>query len=208
MEGEIKIVVVDDPVLATTLEITTGAKVVNAPHPRGAADTIRKGRANVAAVDLDRPGGPGLIAAIRGANKQANVLGITEEGSALIAALVLGAGGCGFAPPRGGLRSALDRAAAGELVLPASDLAAALSRLPRPVTAADKLGGLSARETEILRSLAAGLSVAQVSMALRITPLTVQSHIKNILAKLGMHSKVEAVTLAWRAGLGSSVRTA
>jgi DNA-binding NarL/FixJ family response regulator len=208
MEGEIKVVVVDDAELATTLEITVGTRVVNAPHPRGAADMIRKGGARVAVVDLDRPGGPGVIAAIRGANRQANVLGVTEEGSALVAALVLGAGGCGFAKPRAGLRSAIDRAAAGELVLPASDLAAALSRLPRPVTAADRLGSLSPRETEILRSLASGLSIAQVSMALRITPQTVQSHIKNILAKLGVHSKVEAVTLAWRAGLGSSARTA
>jgi DNA-binding CsgD family transcriptional regulator len=36
----------------------------------------------------------------------------------------------------------------------------------------------------------------------------VQSHVKNILAKLGVHSKVEAVRLAWRNGLGSATRTA
>jgi DNA-binding CsgD family transcriptional regulator len=38
--------------------------------------------------------------------------------------------------------------------------------------------------------------------------MTVQSHVKNILAKLGVHSKVEAVTMAWRMGLGSATRSA
>ena len=38
--------------------------------------------------------------------------------------------------------------------------------------------------------------------------MTVQSHVKNILAKLGVHSKVEAVTLAYRFGLSSVTRIA
>ena len=40
----------------------------------------------------------------------------------------------------------------------------------------------------------------EIAALLGISPMTVQSHVKNVLAKLGVHSKVEAVRLAWRFG--------
>ena len=45
---------------------------------------------------------------------------------------------------------------------------------------------------------------AEVAEAFGISPLTVQSHVKNILAKLGVHSRVEAVRIAWRHGLADA----
>jgi DNA-binding NarL/FixJ family response regulator len=60
---------------------------------------------------------------------------------------------------------------------------------------------LTPRETEILRSLAGGKTTRQVARHLGISALTVQTHVKSIMAKLGVHSKIEAVTLAWRLGL-------
>ena len=54
---------------------------------------------------------------------------------------------------------------------------------------------LTGREHEILRLLADGSSTSEIASELGISPMTVQSHVKNILAKLGVHSKVEAVTL-------------
>ena len=71
-----------------------------------------------------------------------------------------------------------------------------------------KLEFLTTRELEILRALADGASTAEIAASLGIRPMTVQSHVKNILSKLGVHSKVEAVTLAWRFGLGSVIRSA
>ena len=65
---------------------------------------------------------------------------------------------------------------------------------------------LTARETEILRALASGETTGEIADDLRISPLTVQSHVKSILAKLGVHSKIEAVTMAWRFGLASVSR--
>jgi two-component system nitrate/nitrite response regulator NarL len=67
---------------------------------------------------------------------------------------------------------------------------------------------LTARETEILRALAAGEVTGTIASDLGISPLTVQSHVKSILAKLGVHSKIEAVTLAWRHGVAVTSRTA
>jgi two-component system nitrate/nitrite response regulator NarL len=78
----------------------------------------------------------------------------------------------------------------------------------RPPVAEFALRRLTARETEILQALAAGDSTPAIAERLGISPLTVQSHVKSILSKLGVHSKIEAVTLAWRHGLAPATRTA
>jgi two-component system nitrate/nitrite response regulator NarL len=54
---------------------------------------------------------------------------------------------------------------------------------------------------QVLRSLAGGLPTAEIAADLGIRPMTVLSHVKSILVKLGVHSKLEAVTLAWRSGM-------
>jgi two-component system nitrate/nitrite response regulator NarL len=60
---------------------------------------------------------------------------------------------------------------------------------------------LTPREVEVLETLAAGWSTDEAARALHISPLTLRGHVKNILAKLGAHSKLEAVTIALRLGL-------
>jgi DNA-binding NarL/FixJ family response regulator len=69
-------------------------------------------------------------------------------------------------------------------------------------------GGLTEREMDVLRELAAGRSTEQVATALFISVLTVRSHVKSILAKLGAHSKLEAVTYAIHHGLVDTSRPA
>lgn len=61
--------------------------------------------------------------------------------------------------------------------------------------------GLTAREREVLRLLAAGRSQTAVALELVISPKTVGTHIQRILTKLGAHSRAEAVALAHRHGL-------
>jgi len=130
-----------------------------------------------------------------------------------LAAGALAAGACGVvsSEPKGeALLASFRRALAGELVLPAIHLSNLVDRLRggRDATAAGRLDFLTGREREILRLLADGSSTMEIAKTLGIRPMTVQSHVKNILAKLGVHSKVEAVTLAWRSGLGNATRTA
>ena len=60
---------------------------------------------------------------------------------------------------------------------------------------------LTPRELETLAALAAGSSTAMTAATLHISPLTVRSHVKSILHKLRVHSKLEAVTFAIRNGL-------
>lgn len=59
---------------------------------------------------------------------------------------------------------------------------------------------LTRRELEILQMLAKGLSNEAISRQLYISPTTARNHIQNILGKLGVHSKLEAVAYAVRAG--------
>lgn len=57
---------------------------------------------------------------------------------------------------------------------------------------------LTAREQNILQLLAEGFSAATISRDLCISRATVRNHIQHILAKLGLHSKLEAVAYAYR----------
>jgi two-component system, NarL family, nitrate/nitrite response regulator NarL len=97
------------------------------------------------------------------------------------------------------------RAAEGDMILPAGEIGAILDRLQSSRRARSEaeqlLGQLSAREIQILRALSEGKSTTEVATSLFISPLTVQSHVKSILSKLGVRSKLEAVMLALRHGL-------
>ncbi len=61
--------------------------------------------------------------------------------------------------------------------------------------------GLSPREIDVLRLLSNGLRNAAIAQALCISPKTVASHIHGIFAKLGVHTRAEAIAFAYREGL-------
>ena len=59
---------------------------------------------------------------------------------------------------------------------------------------------LTPRETEVLHHVAAGLQNKEVARNLGLSLATVRNHVHNILVKLGVHSKLEAVSLSFRNG--------
>jgi DNA-binding NarL/FixJ family response regulator len=75
---------------------------------------------------------------------------------------------------------------------------ALLRRSPSTIAPASDL---TAREREILRLLADGLTTADIARELFISRKTVGSHIEHILRKLHVHSRTEAVAFAYREGL-------
>ena len=74
------------------------------------------------------------------------------------------------------------------------------SGLPKPNV------NLSPREREILALLADGKTQQQIASTLVISPKTVATHIQHLLAKLGVHSRAQAVAVAFKLGLGPEVQ--
>ncbi len=72
----------------------------------------------------------------------------------------------------------------------------------RPGSQASVLRGLTAREHEVLRLLAAGRSNREIATELFIAPKTASVHVSNILAKLGAASRTEAAAIAYAEGIG------
>ncbi len=96
------------------------------------------------------------------------------------------------------------QAAEGEIVMPTSLLLGLLARTPRTQThplAEQNQDQLTPREAEILMLLAQGKSGSAIAAELKIAPRTVRTHLRTLLDKLGVHSRLEAVTYALRHGL-------
>jgi DNA-binding NarL/FixJ family response regulator len=80
------------------------------------------------------------------------------------------------------------------------ELLSRVRRLLSRTTHTAVASGLTGRELEVLRFLAAGFSQKGIAEELVISPKTVGTHIERIFRKLGVHSQSQAVALAYREG--------
>nr|WP_294692549.1 response regulator transcription factor [uncultured Friedmanniella sp.] len=121
----------------------------------------------------------------------------------------LEAGASGFLlkdAPATQLVQAIRAAAAGDALLAprvTRRLIAAFTR-SRPRTELEVPAELTARELEVWRLLAEGLSNAEIGQRLQIGDATVKTHVARVLAKLGVRDRVQAVVAAYRAGVAGS----
>jgi DNA-binding NarL/FixJ family response regulator len=98
------------------------------------------------------------------------------------------------------LVSALQRVAAGEFLLPTDTLRRIIRRqrieFSRQRQRSDVIQRLTERELEILALLGAGLDNRSIAERLFVSVTTVRSHVQHLLAKLDLHSRLEAAVLA------------
>jgi DNA-binding NarL/FixJ family response regulator len=120
----------------------------------------------------------------------------------------LRAGASGFLlkdAPRADLLTAVRCAAAGDALLSPSvtrRLIEAFARRPPETTPSpSRLASLTLRERDILLRLARGRSNAEIAADLFVSEATVKTHVGHLLAKLGLRDRVQAVILAYEAGL-------
>jgi DNA-binding NarL/FixJ family response regulator len=85
------------------------------------------------------------------------------------------------------------------------EFAAAAPVAPTPPPGLDEL---TARELEVFRCVARGLSNAEIAAALVVGETTVKTHVARLLMKLGLRDRVQAVVLAYESGIAIPGRTA
>jgi len=133
------------------------------------------------------------------------ILTTFERDEYIFAALRAGASGFLLknAPPED-LIAAVRIVAAGEALLAPSvtrRIIAEFAALPPPRVAAPEFADLTEREVETLRLVARGLTNAEIAAALFVGESTVKTHVSNVLSKLGLRDRVQAVVWAYEGGV-------
>ena len=212
----IRVVIADDQELVRTgfrviLDSELDIEVVGeAGDGREAIEVARRHRPDVVLMDVRMPHLDGLEAT-RG------IVADVEEGPRVLILTTfdldeyvyeaLRSGASGFLlkdGPAEQLISAVRVVARGDALLApriTRRLIAEFARSPSPTARPERLDALTGRELDVLKLVARGLTNAEIARELYVAETTVRTHLGHILTKLGLRDRVQAVVLAYEAGL-------
>ena len=165
---------------------------------------------DVAVVDLGLPDGYGgdLIKELREKNPQAQALVLSASLDKAEVARAVEAGAAGVLHKSVGMEEVVEtvwRLRAGETLLPVEEVVELLrfagSRRKREHEVRQAIAQLTDREKEVLQALTEGLDGREIAERLRISHKTERNHMASILAKLGVHSRLQALVFALRYGI-------
>ena len=201
-----RVVVADDQTavregLVTLLSTMAGIEVVgSAADGEQAVALVAQHAPDVVLMDLRMPQLDGIEATRRirdnHAGVQVVVLTTYADDESIVHALRAGA--LGYLTKDAGrehIRRALEAAAAGQAVLDPAAHARLVNaaRLPPPAQLPD---GLTEREGEVLRLIAAGKSNSEIAKSLFVSDATVKTHVNHIFAKTGSRDRAQAIAYA------------
>jgi DNA-binding NarL/FixJ family response regulator len=210
-DAPIRVLLVDDhhllnQALAHVLSREEGIEVCGQAGSIADLREAARGRVDVALMDYRLADGTGaeatrLVKARWPAARVVMLTGITDDETILES---IQAGADGYLTKDRALEDvvhAVRAAHAGDILLPRAVVMSIAHRVAearekgavrRPVEA------LTPRELEVLKALAAGLASREICDRLSIAPNTLRTHVQNIMGKLHVHSKLEAVAYALR----------
>jgi DNA-binding NarL/FixJ family response regulator len=211
----IRVLLADDQELVRSgfrliLELAEGIEIVGeAADGREAVRLAKELQPDVILMDVRMPEVDGIEATrrLRQAGVDARVLVLTTFDLDEYVYGAVRAGASGFLlkdAPREQLVTAVRTVARGEALLAPAITQRLIERFvarPRPEEAAPALTELSARELEVLRQVARGLSNAEIASELIVGEATVKTHVAHILRKLDLRDRVQAVVFAYENGV-------
>ena len=200
----IRVLAVDDhPLLRDGIAALLGSEedmelIGEASNGREALELFRKYQPNITLMDLQMPDMNGIdaIGAIRGEFPEARIIVLTTHPGDVQVSRALKAGARAYLM-KGELRK--------ELLETIRAVHAGQKRLSPEIAAeiAEHAtdGALTPREIDVLRLVAAGNANKEIGVRLSLTEVTVKSHVRNVLAKLGANDRTHAVTIALKRGI-------
>lgn len=184
-----------------------GHQVVVVTRPGALLQAVDRHRPDLCVVDLMFPEGSGLdlVAQLRRRHPGCKVVVLTGSPSPRDAAAAASSGAAGFLQKDQAISAiflALDRIAAGGMAPPP---------IPHPQEQGERadvrrlMNHLTHREREVLRRLIGAEDTMAIARSMGVAPSTARTHLQNVLFKLGVHNRLQAVTLVVGAGLAEEL---